>query len=66
MIADEDGSTRMASRCEWRADVQVSDLQGKELAFTPTNAGFGRGADSDLLHVPSGKSRYRIRVDRPP
>jgi gluconolactonase len=34
---------------------------GKEL---PTNVGFGRGADSNLLYLTSGKSLYKIRVGK--
>lgn len=70
MVADEDGNIWMASRCEWRAGIQVLDPQGKELALIPTgeelptNVGFGRGDDSNLLYVTSGKSVYRIRVGK--
>ena len=41
---------------------------GKELAFIPTgeelttNVGFGRGKDSKILYVTSGKSLYRIKM----
>jgi len=68
MVADERGNLWIASRCEHRPGVQVLDPQGKELAYIstgkelPTNVGFGRGADSNLLYLTSGKSLYRIRV----
>lgn len=68
MIADERGNLWMASRCEYRPGIQVLTPEGKELAYIstgkelPTNVGFGRGADSNLLYVTSGKSLYRIRV----
>lgn len=68
LIADQRGNLWVASRCEYRPGIQVLDPQGKELAFIstgkelPTNVGFGRGADSNLLYVTSGKSLYRIRV----
>lgn len=42
--------------------IYFSDItftNGKEL---PTNVGFGRGADSNLLYLTSGKSLYKIRV----
>ncbi len=70
MVADEEGNIWMASRCEWRAGVQVLDPMGKELAFIPTgkelptNVGFGRGDDANLLYLTSGKSLYRIRVNK--
>ena len=68
MIADENGNLWVASRCEHRPGIQVLTPQGKELAYIstgkelPTNVGFGRGADSNLLYLTSGKSLYRIRV----
>ena len=70
MVADEDGNIWMASRCEHRPGVQVLTPQGKELAYIstgtelPTNVGFGRGADANLLYLTSGKNLYRIRVGK--
>ena len=70
MVADVDGNVWVASRCEWHAGVQVLDPQGNELAFIstgeelPTNVGFGRGEDANLLYVTSGKSLYSIRVGK--
>ena len=70
MVADVDGNVWVASRCEWKAGVQVLDPQGNELAFIstgeelPTNVGFGRGDDANLLYVTSGKSLYSIRVGK--
>lgn len=70
MIADQDGNLWVASRCEYRPGIQVLSPQGKELAFIPTgtelptNVGFGRGADANLLYVTSGKNLYRIRVGK--
>ena len=28
----------------------------------PTNVGFGRGAEADVLYVTSGKSLYKIKM----
>jgi len=70
MVADTEGNIWMASRCEHRPGIQVLTPQGKELAYIstgkemPTNVGFGRGADSNLLWVTSGKSLYKIRVGK--
>jgi gluconolactonase len=70
MIADAEGNIWLASRCEYRPGIQVLDPRGKELAYIstgeelPTNVGFGRGADSNLLYVTSGKSLYKIRVGK--
>lgn len=68
MIADERGNIWLAARCEHRPGVQVLSPDGKELAYIstgtelPTNVGFGRGADANLLYLTSGKSLYKIRV----
>jgi len=70
MVADTEGNIWMASRCEYRPGVQVLSPDGKELAYIstgkelPTNVGFGRGADSNLLYLTSGKSLYKIRVGK--
>jgi gluconolactonase len=70
MIADVDGNIWLASRCEQRPGVQVLSPQGKELAYIstgkelPTNVGFGRDADANMLYVTSGKSLYRIKVGK--
>ena len=70
ILADMDGNIWLASRCEHRPGVQVLNPQGKELAYIstgtemPTNIGFGRGADSNLLYLTSGKSLYKIRVGK--
>ena len=70
MVADVDGNIWMASRCEWRPGVQVLDPEGNELAYIstgeelPTNVGFGRGEDANLLYLTSGKSLYTIRVGK--
>jgi gluconolactonase len=70
MIMDAEGNIWLASRCEWRPGIQVLNPQGKELAYIstgnemPTNVGFGRGDDANLLWVTSGKSLYKIRVGK--
>lgn len=70
MIADSEGNIWLASRCEYRPGIQVLDPKGKELAYIstgtelPTNVGFGRGEDSNLLYLTSGKSLYKIRVGK--
>jgi gluconolactonase len=70
MVADTEGNIWMASRCEYRPGIVVIDSQGKEHAYIstgkelPTNVGFGRGADSNVLYVTSGKSLYRIKTNK--
>ena len=69
MIADDEGNLYVALRAENRPGIGVFTPDGKkELAFIstgkelPTNVGFGRGKDSNLLYVTSGKSLYKIRM----
>lgn len=68
ILADAKGNIWLASRCEHRPGIQVITPQGKELAYIstgtelPTNIGFGRGDDSNLVYLTSGKSLYKIRV----
>lgn len=68
MIADVEGNLYVAERCEHRPGIAVYTPDGEELAFIPTgeelptNVGFGRGEDSNLLYVTSGHSLYRIRM----
>ena len=69
MVADVEGNLYVACRAENRPGIGVYTPDGKkELAFIstgkelPTNVGFGRGRDSNLLYVTSGKSLYKIRM----
>jgi gluconolactonase len=66
IIADVEGNLYAAVRSENRPGIAVYNPEGKELAFIPTgdelptNVGFGRGDESDVLYVTSGKSLYKI------
>lgn len=68
MVADVDGNLYVASRAENRPGIVVYNPEGKELAFIPTgdelptNVGFGRGEESNVLYVTSGKSLYKIQM----
>lgn len=68
LVADVDGNIYVAERCEHRPGVTVYAPDGTELAHIstgaelPTNVGFGRGAESKILYVTSGKSLYRITM----
>ncbi len=68
MICDKDGNLWVAVRAENRPGIYVYSPEGKELAYlkteVPTNVGFGRGRDSNLLYITAGKSLYRVRVNR--
>jgi gluconolactonase len=66
MVADVEGNLYVALRAENRPGIGVFNAEGKELAFIstgeelPTNVGFGRGDESNVLYVTSGKSLYKI------
>jgi gluconolactonase len=68
LVCDVDGNLYMACRAENRPGIGVYTPDGKELAFIPTgeelptNVGFGRGEESKILYVTSGKSLYRIKM----
>lgn len=68
LICDRDGNLYVAVRAENRPGVVVYAPSGEELAYikteVPTNVGFGRGDDSNLLYITAGKSLYRIRLNR--
>jgi gluconolactonase len=68
MVADVEGNLYVAERCEHRPGVSIYTADGQELAYIstseelPTNVGFGRGEDSKVLYLTSGKSLYRITL----
>ena len=67
LVCDADGNLYVAVRAESRPGIAVYSPEGEELAFipteVPTNVGFARGADSNLLYVTAGSSLYRIRLN---
>ena len=68
LICDKEGNLYVAVRAENRPGICVYSPEGKEMAFieteVPTNVGFGRGKDSNLLYITAGASLYRIRLNR--
>jgi len=68
LVVDKDGNLYVAVRAENRPGICVYSPDGKELAYIkteiPTNVGFGRGKDANLLYITAGSSLYRIRVNR--
>ena len=67
LVCDTQGNLYVAVRVENRPGIVVYSPQGKELAYikteVPTNVGFGRGDDSNLLYITAGKSLYRILLN---
>ena len=68
LFRSKEGNLYVAVRAENRPGICVYSPEGKELAFIkteiPTNVGFGRGKDANLLYITAGKSLYRIRLNR--
>jgi len=68
LVCDTEGNLYVAVRSEDRFGICVYSPEGQELAYIPTemptNVGFARGKDANLLYITAGKSLYRIRVNR--
>ena len=66
LICDEKGNLYVAVRAENRPGIVIYSPQGDELGYikteVPTNVGFGRGDDANLLYITAGSSLYRIRL----
>ena len=68
LAADVNGNIYVAERSEARPGIAVRDPDGNELAFIstgdelPTNVGFGRGEEADVLYITSGTSLYKIQM----
>lgn len=67
LVCDEDGNLVVAVRAANRPGICFYSPDGKEIDYleteVPTNVGFGRGDDANLLYVTAGQSLYRIRVN---
>jgi gluconolactonase len=68
LTCDVEGNLYVAVRDKTRPGICVYSPEGAELAYIkteiPTNVGFGRGKDANLLYITAGKSVYRIRLNR--
>lgn len=67
LVCDASGNLYVAERSVERPGISVRDPEGKELGFipteVPTNVGFGRGVNANLLYITAGKSLYSIRLN---
>lgn len=67
LTVDKHGNLWVAVRAENRPGICVYSPEGKELAYikteVPTNVGFARGSDSNVLYITAGASLYRIRTN---
>jgi gluconolactonase len=68
LVCDTGGNVYAAVRAESRPGIGVYSPAGKEIAFIktemPTNVGFGRGSDANMLYITAGKSLYRVRINK--
>ena len=69
LVADSEGNLYVAVRRASRPGIYVYSPDGKERAHIrtqglPTNVGFGRGADSNMLYITEGGNVHRIRVNK--
>jgi gluconolactonase len=68
LVCDVDGNVYAAVRDETRPGIYIYSPAGKEVGYIateiPTNVGFGRGADANLLYITAGQSLYRIRLNK--
>jgi gluconolactonase len=68
LVCDTEGNLYVAVRAASRPGIAVYNPEGKEIAFIetelPTNVGFARGDNANLLYITAGKSLYRIRLNR--
>jgi gluconolactonase len=69
LVADVEGNIYVAVRRISRPGIVVYSPAGKELAYIPTpglptNVGFGRGADANMLYITEGGAMHRIRMNK--
>ena len=69
LTVDVEGNLYAAVRRISRPGIVVYSPDGKERAYIPTaglptNVGFGRGADANLLYITEGGNVHRIRVQK--
>lgn len=67
LVVDTAGNLYVTVRDETRPGICVYSPEGKELAYlkteVPTNVGFGRGDQANVLYITAGKSLYRIKLN---
>ena len=67
LVVDAAGNLYVAVRAESRPGIVIYSPKGKEIDYietpVPTNVGFGRGKDANLLYITAGNSLYQIRLN---
>jgi gluconolactonase len=69
LVADAEGNIYVAVRRASRPGIYVYSPDGVERAYIrtqglPTNVGFGRGDEANMLYITEGGNAHRIRVGR--
>ncbi len=69
LTVDVEGNLYVAVRRASRPGIYVYTPEGRERAYLrtpnlPTNVGFGRGADANMLYLTEGGNVHRIRVKK--
>jgi len=66
LCCDVKGNVYVAERDTTKPGIGIYEPSGKQITFIPTelptNVGFGRGDDANLLYITAGKSLFRIRL----
>ena len=68
LVMDTEGNLWVACRDTSRPGIIAYDSEGVEKAYiptpVPTNVGFGRGDNSDILYITAANNLYRIKVGK--
>jgi gluconolactonase len=68
MVMDTEGNLWVAVRNEKRPGIYAYTPDGKEKAYIPTpiptNVGFGRGEQSNILYITAANNLYQIKVGK--
>ena len=68
LVMDTEGNLWVAGRDVSRPGIYAYDSDGVEKAYiptpVPTNVGFGRGDNSDILYITAANNLYRIKVGK--
>ncbi|AWT59601.1 MAG: Gluconolactonase [Candidatus Moanabacter tarae] len=67
LAVDVFGNVYVAVRDLTRPGIGIYSPKGDEIGYinteVPTNVGFGRGEDRDMLYITAGRSLYRVRLN---
>jgi gluconolactonase len=68
LVVDTEGNLWVAVRDASRPGIYAYTSDGVEKAYIPTplptNVGFGRGEEANVLYITAGRGLYRIKVGK--